>query len=224
MYEGTEMSEKKIIITIGRQTGSGGREIGSAVAQRLGIRYFDSELLERAARESGLAESLFETHDEKPTNSFLYSLVMDGFGFGGKTLPGEVPLDQTVFLAQFNTIKKIAEEGSCVMVGRCADFALEDDPDLFSVFLHADLDFRAARIASEKGITDAKAREFILKTDKKRGSYYNYYTNNSWGAAITYDLCLNSSKFGIDECVDIICNAVMGKSRLNDDSSRTEDL
>ncbi|MBQ8729651.1 MAG: cytidylate kinase-like family protein, partial [Lachnospiraceae bacterium] len=114
-----------LVITIGREYGSGGREIGKKLAEKLGVKCYDRELLERAAKESGICEELFFNHDEKPTNSFLYSLVMDTYAFG-HSANIEMPLNQKVFLAQFDTIKKIAKEESCVIVGRCADYVLED--------------------------------------------------------------------------------------------------
>ncbi|MDY2820071.1 MAG: cytidylate kinase-like family protein, partial [Hominisplanchenecus sp.] len=117
----------KSIITIGRQYGSGGREIGEKLAADLGIKCYDSELLDRAAKDSGICQELFEHHDEKPTNSFLYSLVMDTYSIGySSSTFADMPLNHKIFLAQFNAIKQIADEGPCVMVGRCADYALED--------------------------------------------------------------------------------------------------
>ena len=135
------------IITIGRQYGSGGKEIGHFVAEAFGIKLYDKEMLARAAKESGICEELFETHDEKPTNSFLYSLVMDTYsmGYAGNTYT-EMPINHKVFLAQFDAIKKIADEGPCVLVGRCADYALADWNYCFSIFVHADLDCRSNRI------------------------------------------------------------------------------
>ena len=123
----------KTIITIGRQYGSAGHSIGKILADDLGIKYYDKELLERAAKDSGLCQELFENHDEKPTNSFLYSLVMDSYSFGYGSTMMDMPLNQKVFLAQFDAIKKLAEEGPCVMVGRCADYALSDWPDTGAV-------------------------------------------------------------------------------------------
>lgn len=194
-----------MIITIGRQYGSAGYEIGKKLAEDLGIQLYDKEMLKRAAKESGLCEELFETHDEKPTNSFLYSLVMDTYSLGySSSSYADIPINHKVFLAQFDTIKKIAGEGPCVMVGRCADYALEDYDNVMNVFIYADLDQRIRRVAREFNLTDAKAKDIILKNDKKRASYYNYYTNKEWGNAKGYDLCLNSGKLGIDGTVRVI--------------------
>ncbi len=193
------MSENRMIITIGRQFGSAGREIGYLLAEKYGIPLYDKEMLKRAAKESGICEEIFETHDEKPTNSFLYSLVMDtyslGYSSGGYS---DMPINHKVFLAQFDTIKKIADEGPCILVGRCADYALEEYDNVVNIFVYADLDVRIRRIARIYDLTDAKAKDMIVKTDKKRASYYNYYTNKDWGAAKSYDLCINSGKLGVE--------------------------
>ena len=199
------MTKTNTIITIGRQFGSAGREIGYKVAEDLGIKLYDREMLDRAAKESGICQELFETHDEKPTNSFLYSLVMDTYsmGYAGNTYT-EMPINHKVFLAQFDAIKKIADEGPCILVGRCADYALEEYDNVLSVFIHEDLDSRIRRIARIYDLTDAKAKELILKTDKKRSSYYNYYSNKKWGSAESYHMCLDSSVLGISGTAEAI--------------------
>ena len=195
----------KAIITIGRQYGSGGREIGQRLAEKLGIKCYDSELLDRAAKDSGMCQEIFENHDERPTNSFLYSLVMDTYSMGySSSAFADMPINHKVFLAQFNAIKEIAKEGPCVMVGRCADYALADNPNLVSVFVHAPLENRIRRIATKYDLTDSKAKDSILKTDKKRASYYNYYSSKRWGDSKSYDLCMNSSKIGYDGVVKMI--------------------
>lgn len=204
------------IITIGRQYGSAGREIGYKVADKLGIKLYDREMLDRAAKESGLAEELFETHDEKPTSSFLYSLVMDTYSLGYSTAYSDMPINYKIFLAQYETIKKIASEGPCVLVGRCADYALEEFDNVLSVFIHADMDAKVKRISRLYDLTEGKAREQIHKTDKKRASYYNYYTNKKWGNAETYDACLDSSIFGIDGTADAILKLVETKESLKE--------
>ena len=193
------------IITIGRQFGSAGREIGQKIAEDLGIKLYDKEMLARAAKESGICEEIFETHDEKPTNSFLYSLVMDTYsmGYSGNTYT-DMPINHKVFLAQFDAIKKIADEGPCILVGRCADYALESYNNVVSVFIHADLDSRIRRIARIYDLPDNKAKDLILKTDKKRASYYNYYTNKKWSDAESYELCLNSGELGVNGTAEVI--------------------
>ena len=202
------------IITIGRQYGSAGREIGSKVAEAFGIKLYDKEMLARAAKESGICEEIFETHDEKPTNSFLYSLVMDTYS--GSTYT-DMPINHKVFLAQFDAIKKIADEGPCILVGRCADYALESYPNVVSVFIHADLDARIRRIARLYNLTDAKAKDTIVKADKKRASYYNYYTNKKWSDSASYELCLNSSELGIEGTAKAIEQYVQLKESIQNE-------
>ncbi len=206
--------ETKTIITIGRQYGSAGRQIGRALAEELGIKCYDKELLDRAAKDSGLCQELFENHDEKPTSSFLYSLVMDTYSFGYSSAAfSDMPINQKVFLAQFETIKKIASEGPCIMIGRCADYALADFDNCLSVFIHADLPTRIRRIAKLYDLTDAKAKDKILKADKKRSSYYNYYTSKKWGDVDSYDMAIDSGKMGIDGTIEIILKAIQQKEK-----------
>ena len=201
--------DERTVITIGREFGSGGHEIGMKLAEKLGIKCYDKELLELAAKESGLCEELFASQDEKPTNSFLYSLVMDTYSFGYSSAGfTDMPMNHKIFLAQFEAIKKLASEGPCVMVGRCADYALADNPDCFSVFVHANLDWRINRISQKYNKNAKEAKDMINKTDKSRSSYYNYYTNKKWGSADSYNLCLDSSKLGIDGTAKAIIEAV----------------
>ena len=195
------------IITIGRQFGSGGREIGEMVADHFGIKCYDKELLSRAAKESGFCEEMIQNHDERPTNSFLYNLVMDTYSFGYNSSSFvDMPISHKVFLAQFDTIKKIAQEGPCVIVGRCADYALSDFPNVLNLFITADEECKIKRIKErfEDIATDDKAREMMNKKDKQRQSYYNYYSSKKWGRADSYDLCINSSILGIDGTVKFI--------------------
>ena len=194
------------IYTIGREFGSGGREVGEKLAAKLGIKLYDKELLQQAAKDSGFCEEIFENHDEKPTNSFLYSLVMDTYSVSGYSAAPflDMPLNHKVFLAQFETIKKIAEKESCVIVGRCADYALSDNPDCINIFIHADLDVRIKNVSRNLNITENKARDIINKTDKQRASYYNYYTSKKWGDSKSYNLSLDADKLGTDNCVEMI--------------------
>ena len=178
------------IITIGREYGSAGRQIGQEVARYFGIKCYDKELLEHAANDSGICKELFENHDERPTNSFLYSLVMDTYSFGYSSAGfTDMPMNHKVFLAQFEAIKKLAAEGPCVMV-------------------HADLDWRIKRIAGKYNKTPKEAKDMITKTDKSRASYYNYYTNKKWGAAAGYSLSVDSSVLGIEGAAQAIINTI----------------
>lgn len=208
------MNSTSSIITIGREYGSGGRQIGQEIAKYFGIKCYDKELLEHAANDSGICKELFENHDEKPTNSFLYSLVMDTYSFGYSSAGfSDMPMNHKIFLAQFDAIKKIANEGPCILVGRCADYALEGYPNLLSVFIHADLDARIKRIAKKYDLTDAKAKDLIIKTNKKRASYYNYYTDKRWGDADSYDVCLDSSVLGLEGTAEAIIKLIEVKEK-----------
>ncbi len=194
-----------LIITIGRECGSGGRHIGKKLAEELGIKCYDKELLDQAAKKSGLCRELFETHDEKPTSSFLYSLVMDAYSVGyANSAYMDMPLNHKIFLAQFDAIKNIAEEESCVIIGRCADYALSDFPNIVTVFITADEDVKIKTLMDRHQINETKAKDVMIKTDKKRSSYYNYYSSKRWGDSKSYDLCINSSKVGIDGAIKII--------------------
>lgn len=194
-----------LVITIGRQYGSGGKEIGQKLAEELRIKCYDKELLAVAAKESGLCHELFESHDEKPTNSFLYSLVMDTYSMGYSSSGYmDMPINHKVFLAQFDAIKKIADRESCVIVGRCADYALEEYPNAYNVFIHASMQERIRRVKRIYNLPDDKAKDIIIKNDKKRASYYNYYSSKKWGDAKSYDVCLDSSSLGVEGTVEMI--------------------
>lgn len=197
------------IITIGRQFGSAGREIGEKVAAHFGIPCYDKELLSRAAKESGFCEEMIESHDERPTNSFLYNLVMDTYSFGYNASSFvDMPISHKIFLAQFDTIKMIASEGPCVIVGRCADYALSDYKNCIHLFIYGDEKVKTKRIMEKYNLSEAKAKDMIVKKDKQRQSYYNYYSSKKWGRADSYDLCINSSLLGIDGTVKLIIQTI----------------
>ena len=162
-----------LIITIGRQSGSGGKKIGEMLAEKLGVKCYDKELLAQAAKHSGLCEELFEKHDERPTSSFLYSLVMDSYSMG-YTATGY------------------------------SDYALEDYPNVVSVFITGDEADKIKRVSELYNVDEAKAKDLMIKTDKRRSSYYNYYSNKKWGDPKSYDMCINSSAVGQEGAVDII--------------------
>lgn len=194
-----------LIFTVGRQFGSGGRQVGKALAKALGIPYYDKELLALAAKDSGLSEALFHNADEKPTSSLLYSLVMGNYPMATGAIGfNEMPLNDQLFLIQSKTIKKLAEKGSCVIIGRCADYILRDNPNVVSIFVHADLEARVQRAINVYEVPKEKAEEVCLKADKTRANYYNYYSDQKWGMCRTYDLSLDSSLLGIDGCVSLI--------------------
>ena len=194
-----------LVITIGRQFGSGGRKVGKLLAEKLDIPYYDKELLAEAAKYSGICQEIFENHDEKPTRSLLFSLVT-GVQMHGD--PGsmymDMPLNHRIFLAQFDAIRRIASEGPCVIVGRCADYVLRDKPNAVSVFVKADIRQRVERAVSLYGVDPARAEETVRKADKQRASYYNYYATATWGDVNNYDLCVDTGKLGIDGTVELI--------------------
>ena len=197
------------IITIGRQFGSEGREIGEKVAERFGIKCYDKELITRAAKESGFCEEMILNHDERPTNSFLYNLVLDTYSFGYNTSSFvDMPISHKVFLAQFDAIKKIASEGPCVIVGRCADYALADYPNVVNLFIYGEERAKIKHIMDIYNLSEDKAKDMMDKKDKQRQSYYNYYSSKKWGRADSYDFCINSSKLGVDGTVNLIVQYV----------------
>ena len=189
------------IITIGRQFGSGGHEVGRRLAAELGLTLYDKELLKMVAQESNICEQVLEDYDEKPTGSLLYSIVMDiypSMNYVGNTL------HQQIYQAQYDTIMKLGQKGGCVIVGRAADYILRDNPRLTSVFIHAKDDFRAQRIMEYEHISKDKALDMIAKADKKRASFYNFQTEKKWGQAASYNLTVDTSALGIDGCVTLI--------------------
>ncbi|MDX9946595.1 MAG: cytidylate kinase-like family protein [Bacteroidales bacterium] len=196
--------KSKFVITIGRQLGSGGRIIGEKLATKLGIAFYDKELIQLASQESGLGKEFFEQADEKK----LYSVFGGLFGLRGTI--AEEPFstyylnNETLFKIQSDVIRKLADKGSCLFVGRCADYVLTGHPRILNVFVSADLADRVHRIAEQQKLTPDKARDFIEKADKKRAAYYNYFSSKPWGAADTYHLCVNSSWLGLDETVELI--------------------
>ena len=205
------MYNMNTIITIGRQFGSGGHEIGEKLAQFWGIKCYDKELLARAAKESGYCEEMFRNHDERPTNSFLYNLVMDTYSFGyNSSTFVDMPISHKVFLAQFDAIKKLAKEEPCIIVGRCADYALAEFKNCVHIFIHGDLETRIQRVSEKFELTPDKAKEMIIKKDKQRAIYYNYYSSKKWASVESYHLSIDSSLLGIDGTVELIKQFVNG--------------
>ena len=191
------------VITISREFGSGGREIGKRLSEKLDIPFYDKELLEIASKESGICRELFDRNDEAYTNSFLYSLVVGNYPVSsdGRIEP-EMPINQRIFLAQFDTIKNIAAKGPCVIVGRCADYVLKNEKNVINFFINGNTAEKKKRILERYDIEKNKVEDFIKKTDKRRASYYNYYTDMKWGEARNFDLCINTSRTGIDGAVE----------------------
>lgn len=201
---------KKIIVTIARQYGSGGREIGERVAALLGIPLYDRQLITDAAAKGSLNEEIIRSADESAANSLLYTLAMGSNHYGTAMHFGyKMPLNDKLFILQSEVIKGYAEEGSCVIIGRCADYVLKDDHDVFRLFIYGDLEHRQERIKERHPeIKPSQIIDVINKTDKRRASYYNFYTGNKWGKYDNYDMAVNSSTFGVEETANIIAAAV----------------
>lgn len=202
--EGAIDMGKRTIVTIGRQFGSGGREIGQLLAERLNAPLFDKELLELSAQKSGMSPQLFENNDERPINSLLYSLSVNPYAMGHIAPAEQMPIPQKLFLAQFDTIRSLAEEGDCVFVGRCADYVLRDNPNCTNIFIHAPLEVRVERVKERLELSSDEARTLIIKTDKKRAAYYNSYADRRWGAIENYHLAFDSSKIQPQKAVSLI--------------------
>lgn len=197
--------KKKVIITIARQFGSGGREIGEKLALKLDIPFYDKSLIHLAAKDSGIDEDVFDFADEKAYHSFWTAAVGSNCFYGNRISPfNEMPMNDKLFLIQSNIIKKLAESGACVIVGRCADYILRDDPDSISVFIHSSEQNRLDRIIQTYGAEEKDARDVMIKTDKRRAAYYNYYSGEKWGRADNYDLSVNSGMIGIEGTVNLI--------------------
>ena len=197
---------EKILITIGRQFGSGGREIGKKLARVLEIPYYDKELLAVAAKESGLALDFLQDMDEKHSHSLLYSLCV---GRPNLALGNcNISVERMASRAQREAVLHVAGQGSCVIVGRGADYILRNEARLFRVFVSAGIDFRVRRVVKRDGITEDEARDRIRSMDKARSAYYNFNTEQKWGAAQNYDLCLNVSQWGTDGSVKLILRAL----------------
>ena len=195
----------KKVITISRQYGSGGREIGAKLAAKYGVPFYDNELITRAAKESGYAEAAFHNAETKATNSLLYSIAMGMSAYGNQENGfTQLSLDDRIYLAQSKVIRKVAEEGPCVIVGHCADYILKEYKNVVNIFVYADMDFRLERAIRIDNLDPAKAENEIIKKDKRRANYYNYHSGEKWGKVTNYHLAVNSGFIGIDNAVDCI--------------------
>ena len=193
----------KKVITISRAFGSGGRTIGKEVAKRLNIPCYDKELVDKVAEESGFhADFIKEAGEYAPvTNSFLFNIAVSP---NPMSMMNTMSMADQLFVCQTNVIRKLADEGPCVIVGRCADYILKDREDCLHVFIHADMDFRADRIVAKYGHTKQTPKKRLTDKDNKRRVYYRHYTNRNWGEAQNYHVSLNAGMIGIDKCVDFI--------------------
>jgi len=198
--------DKKYVITIGRQFGSGGREIGKKLARCLDIKYYDKELLLEIQKQSGLSPEFLSKSDEIPQGPWTHALA--GILYDG------IYTQERVFRYQSDTIRRITEKKSCVIVGRCADYILRDNPNCINTFIHAPLEYCIERLHANDGIPREEAADLAVKMNKKRASYYNYYTDKKWGHITSYHLAVDSSVVGIDQTVELIAEFVRRKMGL----------
>lgn len=190
------MQDKHIIINVGRQLGSGGHDIGRMLALDFGAKYYDRELLNLAAKESGLSEQVFERNDER--KSFLHTFLHLPNALSGESYTRQSFTQDSVFQFQSDAIRKAADEGSCVFVGRCADYVLREYNNVVNIFITASMDFRVQQVMAKQNFTSPlEARRFIEQRESRRADYYNYYTGKKWGHAASYDLCIDSSILGL---------------------------
>lgn len=197
---------EKVIITISREYGSGGGEIGRKLSEALNIPCYDKELLTVAAKESGYCKEFFEKYDEKPIKSLSY--------FSYDPTNSTLPLGHQLFLKQFNIIQSLAEKESCIFVGRAANYALKHKYKSIDVFIHSDFETRRKRAIQNHGIEESKSAKIVKKIDKERTSFYNFYTSMKWADARDFDLCIDTSKISIDDAVDLILSLVKKYSFL----------
>ena len=202
------------VITISRQFGSGGHEVGERLARELGVPFYDKALIAMAAKQSGLSEEVFANADEKASSSLLYSMVMGSYSFGAR-VPGinEMPINDKLFIIQSDIIKKAAAEGPCVVIGRCADYILREHDNCLNVFIHASKEERVRRSIAKKDCEERKASDFVTKKDKQRANYYNFYSNKRWDDLQNYDITIDTSRFTIDQAVALLIDAAHNLDR-----------
>ncbi len=200
--------DKKVIITISREFGSGGRLIGKKVAALLGIDFYDRTIMEMSAEKSGLAVSFVENTEQKIKNKFLHNLAFGGYYMGADVTSTQLSLPDKLFIATCDIIRQLADKGSCVIVGRCADYVLKDRDDVINIFIYADMEHKVKRAIEQYELKPDRAANEVAKNDKHRANHYNYYTEQKWGKKSNYHLCLNSGFLGIDNTAQIIADAV----------------
>lgn len=206
------------VITVSRQYASGGRMMGKLIADHYGIPFYDNDIITIAAKESGFSEKMFEKAEDKARNSLIYSIAMGMNVFGAQGYSQDVVnIDDKVFLAQSSVIRKVAEEGPCVIIGRCADYVLKDICDSVNIFCCADINARIKRAVEVYGMSHAKAEENVLKIDKKRANYYNYHSDKKWGRAENYHLSIRTDLVGIEKSADVVIGYIDGIGKAKDE-------
>lgn len=187
------------VITVGREYGSGGRLIAQKAAEALGIPFFDRSIINMAAEETGLSADFIRRTEQQKTSSFLYNLYMS---------TQSLPVNDQVFIAQSEVIRRVAAEGPCIIVGRCADYVLRDNPNMVTVFITADLDDRISNVCKRRNCSAEEARKLIEDKESTRSSYYNYYSGKTWGASASYDLCVNASRLGAEGTKEFVADFI----------------
>lgn len=196
---------KKYIITIARQYGSGGRDVGKRLAELLGYEFYDKQLITLAAQKSGIDQNVLSNADEKPVNSLLYTLALGSSVYSAGSGHITMPINDRLFVVQAQIIKELADNNSgAVIVGRCADYVLSEYKDLVRVFIAADFSERIKTVMERHDLTEAKAKDTIIKTDRRRANYYTYYTGEKWGKVDRYDLVVSTDKLGTDGAAEVI--------------------
>lgn len=196
-----------IIVTVSREAYCGGDEFAKMLADKAGFKFYDREIISLASQKSGIHEEHFESVEKKPTNSILYSVVMGMYSSRGAYVKlDDVLTDDKIYKVQADIIRDMAAQGNCVFVGRCSDYILRNNEKCFNIFLRGDLDDRVKRAMDEQNTSEAEAKKIVSRADKKRRSYYNYYTNREWGNINNYDIALNLSKISEKDAVDVILN------------------
>lgn len=203
------------IISVGREFGSGGKAIAALVADKLGVKLYDKELIDLAATSSGMSSEVLSANDESASSAMFVSLSFDTMlmNFGNN-----YNISQSAFFAQADAIKALADKESCVIVGRCSDYVLRDYPGLVSVFINADHADKVNMVSKLHNVSEDKAYSLMKKADKKRANYYNYYSDNLWGVASTYDLCINSSRIGYSGAADTIIEYLKIKEKISEEN------
>ena len=197
---------KKIIITVSREFGSGGHEIGEKLAERLGVPFYDRDIIDKAAEQTGLSAEYIAEHEQRYTSSLMFNLAM-----GNYSRTGELPLHDQIDIVESEIIRNFAKEGPCVIVGRCADYVLEDDFELLNVFVYSSDSAKLGRVMDKYGYTAKQAEKAVKETNRMRSKHYNFFTGRIWGDRKNYDLLINSEKFSMDDCIELIISAVEKK-------------
>ena len=203
------MSEKNIVITISREAYCGGDELAKKLAEKLELKYYNREIISLASEKSGIHEDHFDSAEKKPTNSILYSVVMGMYSPRGAYVKlDDVFTDDKIYKTQAEIIRDMAKEGNCLFVGRCSDYILRHNENCVNIFLRGNLEDRIKNAMETEKIEESEAKKLVSRSDKKRRSYYNYYTNREWGNITNYDIMLNLSKLSEEKAIEVIANYI----------------